>query len=301
MNLKQITCNLCGAKVEKVLFDWGSTSVMQCENCHLIFRRIVADLSQEDLFAFLDIEKGGDFSRSPTAKYDAHYQRNDKRIMMWKDFLSEFARLKCTDSSSLLDIGSAKGVFLDIARKNGWEPMGVDPSEDYTAYAREVFDLPVQTTTLEAAGFCADSFDVATMWDVIEHLQDPARTVAEAFRVLKPGGLLFVLTPNNDSLIAQAAGWLYRLSGRRFPLERYLYTMVHLYFFTPRTLCELLRRAGFNIEKAGNAPLSAERCLMTSGAVRAGASVLDAIAKLFGKGYRISILASKPLDQGQRG
>lgn len=280
----------------RVLFDWGKTTVMKCDRCGLVFRRITAELSEEELFAFIDIDKGGDRSKSPTAKYDASYREDDSRVILWKSFLKELERLKLAEGKRLLDIGSAKGVFLDIAQKSGWEPMGVEPAEDYSGYARETFKLPVFTGTLEEADFPSNHFDAATMWDVIEHLKEPAKIVAETFRVLKPGGLLLILTPNHDSLVTFVSHWLYKLSLRRFPLERYMYAGVHLYFFTPKTLSELLRRAGFNVVQVGSEPLYAERCLVTTGMVRIGASIIDFVAKLLGKGYRITIIAEKPLN-----
>lgn len=294
MSHKEIICNLCQAKVKRVLFDWGKTAVMKCDQCGLVFRRIAAELSQEEFLAFMDLS--GDKSKGTTHKLDASYREDDSRVIMWQSFLKDLERRKLAEGKRLLDIGSAKGVFLDVARESGWEPTGVEPAEDYSSYAREVFKLPVYAGTLEEANFPSNHFDVATMWDVIEHLQNPHETAAEAFRVLKPGGLLLILTPNHDSLVTFVSHWLYRLSRRRFPLERYLYAGVHLYFFTPKTLSELLRRSGFNIVQVGSEPLHAERCLVTIDIVRIGASIIDFAAKLLGKGYRITIMASKPLS-----
>jgi SAM-dependent methyltransferase len=275
-----------------VLFDWDDTSVLKCDKCGLVFRKVAIELSEGELFAFAG--RIGDASKSPTAKYDVSYTEDDSRVVLWKGFLKELEKFKLSRDRKLLDIGSSKGVFLDIARKSGWEVMGVEPSDSDSAYAREVFGLPVFTGTLEEAGFPSNCFDVVTMWDVIEHLKNPTTTVAQAFHVLKPGGLISVLTPNHDSLITILSHFVYKLTARRFPLERLLYPVVHLYYFTPKTLSDLLSRSGFNIVRVGSAPLHPEKCLISTGIVRTGASVIDFVAKPLNKSYRIAIIASKP-------
>jgi len=279
--------------VERVLFDWGITTVMRCGSCGLVFRRIAAEMSEKELFAL--VAQLGDVSRSPTTKYGAAYTEDDGRVRLWKGFLEELGEIKRSTGWRLVDIGSAKGVFLDIARKGGWQVQGVEPLESSANYARQVFRLPVFQGTLEEAAFPANHFDAATMWDVIEHLKSPSRTVAEVFRVLKPGGVIAVLTPNHDSLITLLSHWFYRASGRRFPLELLLYPVVHHYYFSPRTLSELLRRAGFRVERVVSAPLHPEKCLLSTRAVRIGASVVDSVAKLVNRPYRIVAIASKPL------
>lgn len=277
-----------------MLFDWGITSVMKCDGCGLVFRKIAAEFSEDELFAF--VNKAGDASKGPTGKYDASYAGDDGRVSLWKRYLKDLERLRLSQSKKLLDIGSAKGVFLDIAQKSGWEATGVDPAENDSSYARQAFGLNVITGTLEEAGLPDNCFDVATMWDVIEHLKDPAGTIAEAFRVLRPGGLICVLTPNHDSLITDVARLAYKITVQRLPLERLLYPPVHLYYFTPRTLSDLLCRAGFEVKRIGSAPLHAEKCMISNELMRIAASAIDLPGKCLHRGYRTAITAAKPLS-----
>jgi len=276
-----------------MLFDWGSTSVMKCDECGLVFRRTAVELSEEELFAF--VNRTGDASKGPTGKYDASYTKNDSRVLLWKSSLKELDRFKLSESHKLLDIGSAKGVFLDIARKYGWEVMGIEPSYSDSAYARRVFGLSFFSGTLEEAKLPSGQFDVATMWDVIEHLKNPAETVAESFRVLKPGGVISILTPNHDSLITLFAHLAYKLTAHLLPLEYLLYPPVHQYYFTPKTLSDLLIRAGFEVKQIGAAPLHAEKCVISNTFMRIVASAIDFVAKPLNRSYRIEIIASKSL------
>jgi SAM-dependent methyltransferase len=88
--------------------------------------------------------------------------------------------------------------------------------------------------TLGEANLPANSLDVVTLWDVVEHLANPRSTFEEAWRILRPGGWLVVQTMNVES-------WPARLLGPRWP---WLMEM-HLHYFSPRTLSALARQVGF--------------------------------------------------------
>jgi len=134
----------------------------------------------------------------------------------------------------LLDVGCATGDFLVTARELGWQPVGVELSGHAAAVARRP-GLDVRVGTLAEANFAPSSFDAVTMLDVIEHLSDPLAELRQVHRVLRPGGILCVETPNWDSVYR-------RLLGRRWAA---LQPRLHLLYFDRRTASEMLRRAGF--------------------------------------------------------
>lgn len=136
----------------------------------------------------------------------------------------------------LLDVGCATGLFLHEMAQAGWQVAGVEPADEAAAYARRRFGLDVLTGRLEDAPFVSCSFDVITYWDVLEHTFSPTAELAQAARLLKPGGLLAVNIPNWESPDRRLFGahWI----GLDPPR--------HLYVFTRRTLTALLARAGFD-------------------------------------------------------
>jgi len=140
----------------------------------------------------------------------------------------------------LLDVGCHIGVFLEIAQERGWEAWGVEPSRWAARQARSK-GLRVIEGTLDDVHLTEEFFDVITMWDVIEHLTDPLRDLRKSYRLLRKGGLICIHTMNIESLFA-------RLMGSRWP---WLMEM-HLYYFSPRTLGEMLRKAGFTVIKMIN-------------------------------------------------
>lgn len=134
---------------------------------------------------------------------------------------------------SLLDVGAYIGVFVEVARARGWDAVGLEPSRWATATARER-GLPVTQGFLEDRPFPPRSFDVVTLWDVIEHVTDPLATLRRCHELLRPGGTLVVHTMDAGSSAA-------RLLGRRWP---WLMEM-HLFYFDRSTLTAMLRTAGF--------------------------------------------------------
>ena len=136
----------------------------------------------------------------------------------------------------LLDIGCSKGMFMAVARQDGWDATGVDFNPEAIAFAKDVWNLNVHLGNAEDMGFGDQQFDLITMWDVIEHLPDPLKFLKKIKALLKPGGLLAFETPN--------AGSLYAKLRRRY----WGWGPHHLYYFTPATITALLTEAGFAVK-----------------------------------------------------
>ena len=136
----------------------------------------------------------------------------------------------------ILDIGCAMGFFLSIAKKEGWDCSGVELSKDAASHAKKVIGAKrIHNGTLDTAPFKAGSFDCITMFDVIEHLDDPLPILKACRRLLKRDGILMVETANVDSLTARVRKekWGYYLLG-------------HLVYFSPKTLRRAFREGGFS-------------------------------------------------------
>jgi SAM-dependent methyltransferase len=134
-----------------------------------------------------------------------------------------------------LDVGCAMGSMLKEAKAAGWESMGVETSEFAAKYAAEHAGCAVYPGTLEKAAYPSDSFDVVTLMDVIEHVPYPMDLMNEIHRVLRPGGVLFVVTPNFSSFFVRLYG---RTAYGVWPEQ-------HVVYFQPPTIERLLRDVGF--------------------------------------------------------
>jgi SAM-dependent methyltransferase len=135
-------------------------------------------------------------------------------------------------------VGCATGALLDALRGSGWDPQGVEISEAQAGYGERRHGLPIFAGTLEAAAFPAASFALVHASHLIEHLNSPASFLDEAARILAPGGLLVLTTPNADGLQARLLGSKWRSA---------IYD--HLYLFSLRTLRSLLESRGFSVSR----------------------------------------------------
>ena len=103
---------------------------------------------------------------------------------------------------SVLDIGAGTGDFLSVVKENGWNTIGVEPSEKAKAIAkRKGVSFVEETSELEN-----NSFDVITMWHVLEHVPNLDNQIKELKRLLKPNGSLIIAVPNFKSFDAKQYG-----------------------------------------------------------------------------------------------
>lgn len=180
------------------------------------------------------------------------YRENAPEIRIYRRALTDLATVApaatVASPRRLLDVGCATGVFLDLARAAGWQVQGVELSTRHAAYARTAFGLDVWEGDFLDAPFAPASFDAITMWDFLEHVLDPRAVLAQARRLLAPGGALLVFTIDAASLFNTLGDVLLRLSAGRVarPLEL-LYDARHNYYFTGAALRRLLADGGFRI------------------------------------------------------
>jgi SAM-dependent methyltransferase len=141
----------------------------------------------------------------------------------------------------LVDVGCSTGLFLQRAAAAGFEPTGIEYSQESADVAYALTGLEVEHGSIHNTMLEPECADVVTMFDVIEHVPDPASDLAAAWRMLKPGGWLVLSTPNIDGLFPRAS---YPLANKldywAHPEPPY-----HLYQFSVRTLGEMLAKAGF--------------------------------------------------------
>lgn len=162
------------------------------------------------------------------------------RILTFENHLKPMERFTGpAGGRRLLDVGAYTGVFVEIAAKHGWDAWGVEPSAWAVEEARRQ-GLQMVLGTLEDGSFPAGSYSVITLWDVIEHVDDPLLTLQTAWRVLEPGGYLVVHTMDLNSLFA-------RLMGKCWPW----FMEMHLTYFTRATLLAMLVKAGFSVTWMG--------------------------------------------------
>lgn len=107
-----------------------------------------------------------------------------------------------SDKGRILDIGAGTGDFLSVAKQNGWQTIGVEPSDKAKAIAKNKgVSFVEKTTELQN-----NSFDVISMWHVLEHVPNLDEQIKELKRLLKPNGTLIIAVPNFKSFDAKHYG-----------------------------------------------------------------------------------------------
>ncbi len=160
-------------------------------------------------------------------------------FLRFKTHERNWQKLPYHGAGVLLDVGCGTGRFLEKMGAYGWKAQGIDTSPTAIEKAKEKGLDVTLGDLLESRRYDAASFDVITMWDVLEHLPSPLEALRRIHALLKSNGRLVVATPNIDSLPARI------LKENWFPLE----IPRHLALYSPRTITSLLGKAGFVVDE----------------------------------------------------
>ena len=104
---------------------------------------------------------------------------------------------KVPHKGNILDVGCSFGFFLKVAQARGWKGFGIEVSEYASEYARKHFNLTVINKPFDKVDdFESIFFDAVTLWNVVEHLEDPIASLSKLFEMLRPGGVVVFTTGN---------------------------------------------------------------------------------------------------------
>jgi len=138
----------------------------------------------------------------------------------------------------LLDIGGGVGFFAELALARGWDAYSLDTSPVATENAAARIGPNRAISTLD--GLLPDPVDVLTFWCVIAHTRDPRELMVESSRVLRPGGIIWITTPNFD--FQKPYSFSRTCFGKPIDFD----AEDHVGHFTPRSLRSLLVASGFS-------------------------------------------------------
>ena len=159
----------------------------------------------------------------------------------------------------LLDVGCGNGDYLGTMQQLGWQVLGIEPDPKAAAFG-QTKGLEIQVGTLETIQLEPESFDVITLSHVIEHVHDPIQTLHKVLRLLKPGGRVWIATPNLDSFGHKK----YRNAWRGLEIPR------HLVMFSTRHLQQCLVEVGFHCPPISRQALVATNLFRISNSLALG-------------------------------
>jgi SAM-dependent methyltransferase len=216
----EVRCYLCGRRQEsrRIPVRFGMHAmVAECSNCRIAFQS--PRPSPEASLAYMNWRwRSAD---SYVGSRASQMQRAMRQIAHVKQFVYRPIRL--------VDFGAGSGSFVRAALDHSWDATGIEQSTSARARAREFYDVKLREELREGR------YDVATMWDVVEHLRDPREVLAMVRTYLVRDGLIFIATGNfeNWRRVVEKARWT-------------LYLFDHQFYFSPSSLRRVLRDAGCN-------------------------------------------------------
>ncbi len=213
--------------VSKKKFD-----IVKCEQCAFQFTNPIPLESEIGKY----YESDEYISHSNTSKGLVNKLYQVVRNITIKQKLKLVKRL--AKGNQLLDIGCGTGEFLKICKDNGFDVQGIEPSENAKKFAIENYKLNIHSED-KIKEFGAESFDLISMWHVLEHVYHLKERVVEIQKILKKNGILIVAVPNHRSYDAE----YYKEYWAAYDVPR------HLYHFSPNDIKNLFEKNGFNLEE----------------------------------------------------
>ena len=231
--LVQVNCGLCGSEGNHLVRRVRGFRIVQCSRCGCVYTnpRVVWEYTQSSI--------------QLSEKLSVHQQEYwPKRKLSAESFWARAASYRQT--GYYLEIGCGFGFLLNEARARGWKAVGMEVAQDEAEWGRQNFNLDI-VSSLQHEHLKPGQFDVITLWDVIEHIPDVHGLLQDCCRLLRPGGLLFLKTPNGDGLILQSKWWSRTYLSLYWQLVYPANPLEHIYHFTPPILSKTLQEHNFTI------------------------------------------------------
>ena len=225
--VEYVNCNICDSNSSDTIWVKDGFSYQVCKKCELIY--ISPRLTKEEIGNIYDIGFQSKNEGKPIPIDFSSYKIFFKTAKVYRK------------NNLLLDVGCFRGDFLYGAKKQGWDVRGVEISSDAADYGKKHYGLDIFKGRLMDSKFPDNFFDVVTLFDVIEHLTNPDECLKEVNRILRPGGLLYLDTPNFNSI-----------NRIIFKKKWSVFFPWHLYYFSPKTLEKIVQNNNFYVQKLYN-------------------------------------------------
>lgn len=212
-----------------------SFDIWECSRCTMRFTQDVP--SQENIGQYYQSENYISHSNTNKGLVNRLYHKVRETSLKNKRELIESYFSTEGSIPRLLDVGCGIGVFMNHMRQHGWLVEGIEPSEDAREKAEKDFNISVYPPHLFFDSSLG-SFDVITMWHVLEHVHLLNEYIERLKELLRPNGLLFIAVPNYTSYDAT----VYKNYWAAYDVPR------HLYHFSPASMRLLLNKHNLQLK-----------------------------------------------------
>lgn len=231
-------CPLCASTAITPLENYERAFLHSCSTCDFIFSKSIPSDHELEEYYSTDYELTEFFSQITVKRYE--------------ELLDTFEPFR--KANNLLDVGVGNAFFAEIAIKRGWNVFGTELTDE-TMKIAEKKGVIMSKGKLEDVPFEANFFDLVVCIEVIEHVSFPKTFVQEIHQLLRNGGMVYLSTPNFNSLLRR------RLKGK--------YDVIsypnHLSYFTANTLKSLFASEGFSKQSLVTTGISRTRIKTSTG------------------------------------
>lgn len=277
-------CLFCNSQKIKLYFDYGRFigepyKLVQCADCELV------QTEPKPSNEFLKNWYQNYDSLGERDSYYRSFQETDPYSTEdGREIVDKFNLLKSiiNDNSgvNVLEVGSGAGLFLNLVKKNGWTPFGVEINSKAANASIERFGLEIWNGTID--NFVSDKkLDAIVLWDILEHVENPVALIKKIKEFLKPNGFVFVETPNSSSLLDKCVIFLSKLKINQ-PAATF-YGLHHLTLWNKNNLKKLLEDNNLKAYKMIDHSTSGRRIFRSNSFKDALACSAISCVQFFGK------------------
>lgn len=240
MHFKAVRCPVCEGDEAHPVLEWRNIRMVRCRRCSLLYRNPQPTAS--DLHAAYA-------GRQTSLELEERVGGRRKR--QFRSFLDLFPE----SPGRLLDVGCGYGFFLKMAEERGWEAVGVDLDAKGVAYSKERLQVNAILGDLKNVHLPEGSFDVVTLWNVVECVPDPLEVLRHVRPLLRNGGVVFIRTQNEkwQRFSFRLTSFFARFGGKGLfdgnPFPTFVF---HVSSFSRFTLRLLMEQAGLDTLRIEN-------------------------------------------------
>jgi len=205
-------------------------NIVECNDCNFRFTTPIP--TEETIGEYYKSEDYISHSSTKKGIINKLYHIIRERAIKQKEQLA----LKHSENKSILDIGCGTGDFLGYCKNNGWETLGLEPDQSARELALKNNNVEVKSLS-NLYSLEENSFDVITMWHVLEHVYNLNKDIQQFKKLLKPNGTLIIAVPNCSSKDAKK----YKEHWAAYDLP------IHLYHFQPKNMKELFNKIDMEV------------------------------------------------------
>jgi 2-polyprenyl-3-methyl-5-hydroxy-6-metoxy-1,4-benzoquinol methylase len=223
-------CPLCESSNQQNLYDdFEGNHYVRCRNCTLVFQNPRKLIEYEEDYWKVSID--------PDGNRRVHAEEKDKSLK--NEFIADINYINKMVPGRILDSGAGYGFFLS-GINDSWDKYAIELSDYCIKHIKDnnKDGVTVNSERIEDSHFENDYFEVIYFYHVIEHIDNVHGVMSNLVRMLKPGGLLIISTPNIESFVAKRFEGNYRLLGA-----------AHILMWSKQTLLKLLKQYNLYCEK----------------------------------------------------